>query len=67
MHQIAPFKKKFWESMPRTPLANAWQGHASQAAARHATRPTPKKLGLPLASHSYSHGQSKNSCLFIIF
>ena len=30
-HQITPFPKKFRESMPRTPLANAWLRHASQA------------------------------------
>ena len=35
------------EACPRTPLANAWLRHTSQAASRYATRPAPRK-GSPL-------------------
>ena len=35
------------EACRRTPLANAWLRHASQAASRHAIRPAPQKVGPP--------------------
>ena len=47
-HQIPPFKKKIiYEACPRTPRANAWQRHASQADSRLATRPSLQKDGPP--------------------
>ena len=39
-HQIAPFLKKFWGSMARSPLANAWLCHAQHGASRHANTRT---------------------------
>ena len=45
-------KKNFGEACPRTPLANAWQRHASQAP----TLPPPKKIvGLPWQIYTYAH------------
>ena len=55
MLQNAPnytIQKKFiGEACPQT---NAWLPHASQAALRHASGPTPKKLA-PLANPAYAH------------
>ena len=39
-------KKFFRESMPQTPLANAWQA-----------LPPKKEVGPPLAKPAYAHGQ----------
>ena len=56
--------KKFpGEVCPRTPLAYAWQRHASQGASRHAARPAPKSCPPPLANHTYSHGLQPRNLL----
>ena len=53
-HQTAPFKIFWGGSIPRTPLANAWLRHASQA---------PKKSWPPLANPAYAHALLlKNLC-----
>ena len=50
------------EACPRTPLANAWLRHASQAASRHAIRPAPQKVGPPGKSciRPYVHTNKKS-------
>ena len=52
MLQNAPFKIFFGEACPRTPLANAWLRHASQA-----LPPKKKKIVAPppLANPAYAH------------
>ena len=49
-HQIVPLKNFFGEACPRTPLANAWLRHASQA-----PPPQKKKSWPPLANPAYAH------------
>ena len=50
MLQNAPnctIKKILGKACLRTPQANVWLRHASQASSQHATRPTPKKVAPP--------------------
>ena len=49
MLQNAPLKFFWGEACPRTPLANAWLRHVSQAA------PPPNNSWPPLANPAYAH------------
>ena len=51
MLQNAPFKFFSLSACFRTPQANVWLRHVSQAASQHATHPAP-----PLANPAYAHG-----------